>query len=139
MIRTLKTIFVIILCLGAQIGAGQELKSQTGPHEGRLEAMNGYYVELVTAYKSVSVFLYDGKMKVLPNKNMKCEATLIYPDGIHIKVRLKQFDVNGFFSEVGGTGFSACIITFEKDGKRRSVKFENEYVVQKNNKVKQKK
>ncbi|MBI2269124.1 MAG: hypothetical protein HYU69_02070 [Bacteroidetes bacterium] len=116
--------FFIALFLVIAIFISMNAFDSQGPHGGRIEKAENYYIELKNPGKDLYIYLLDGKLKTVNSKGISGEVRLFFRDSTTLNIQLKPTADSAFVAEAI-SDFYACDISFNVFGKTVSAKFDN--------------
>jgi len=100
-----------------------------GPHGGKVQRADNYFIEMKRTNLIVHAYLLDRKQAPLGNRNLSCQAWLYYPDSTIYPLGMSAQGPDGFFGIVPDTYYTSIVIMFNADGKHVSATFENTKLV----------
>lgn len=120
--RFLLVLPVIAFVTWIGTNTGGELE---GPHGGIIKAVANYRVEAGYNATNIFAYLYDRAMNEIPNEGVTCTAVIDFPNKEVGNLDLVPYGKYGFQAAMIDRDYSVCTITFTKDGKTISARYEN--------------
>jgi hypothetical protein len=122
----MKTIMTIVLAMTMyNVHAQDTISNVSGPHGGKLKAVQNYKIEMLGSYRRVITYLYDKDLKPISNKGINGNILFFYNDNASLNIKLKSYEDNGFYAEVSAIDYFYCIVNLTVYGKTISSKFDN--------------
>lgn len=123
--KTARFLLVLpVIAIVAWIGANSATDTE-GPHGGKMKAVAEYRVEAGYNATNIYAYLYDRAMNEIPNEGITCTAVIDFPNKEVGNLDLVPNGKYGFQAALIDRDYSVCTITFTKDGKTISARYEN--------------
>ncbi len=103
-------------------GISLALTKQESPHGGIIKDAEGYFIEMKSSGKNLSIYLLNKKYQSIGTKNVMGKAQFFLSDSTSIDIPLKRLNENAFTC-VAPSGYITCKVTFNVMGKSVSAKF----------------
>ena len=134
----MKIFLTIILALSiCNANAQDTISNISGPHGGRIKTIQNYNIEVLGTYHRVITYLFDKDLKPISNKGINGNILFFYADNASLNIKLKPYEINGFFAEISATDYYYCVVNLSIYGKTISSKFDNlSQLAEKENKIK---
>lgn len=94
-----------------------------GPHGGRVEKADGFFIEMRSIEKVLNIYLLDKKLNPISSKGISGKVQLFFSDSTALNFPLKPFGDDSFTCETPSE-YYACKVTFHLFGKSVSAKFD---------------
>lgn len=101
----------------------------TGPHGGLLKSVENYKIEVINMYGCISAYLFDGSLKIIPNKYLSGNILFFFDNNVSLNKYLIPEGTDGFSEDVSNANYYYYIIQFKLNEKRITARFNNSYSI----------
>ena len=74
-------IFMAFIVLITSAKAQDTINNMSGPHGGLLKKVGNYKIETINSYGCITAYLFDGSLKLIPNKIISGTILFFYGNG----------------------------------------------------------
>lgn len=118
----------LLLLVTVAYSQNEEIRYNS-PHGGKLKKEKNYYIELVSNTSNILIYIYNSKIKPIPNKNIKGNAVFCYTNDACINKVLQDKGNNSFIIDIENPQYYFIDISLKIKKEFISVKFDNQVYI----------
>ena len=118
-------IIIAFIVLATSVKAQDSTAYMSGPHGGLLKNVEEYKIEVINTYGCITAYLFDGTLKVIPNKYISGSIMFFFSNGVSLNKYLIPSGSDGFMTDVSNTDYYYYSISFTVNKKIIRARFDN--------------